>query len=100
VLATIGIFAPSFVFVGLLTRVIDRLRDRVWTAAFLDGVNATALALMAGVTLQLARSAFTDWFTVALGVAALVLQWRTKVNTAWFIAVAAAVGAARVLLIR
>ncbi|WP_329084726.1 MULTISPECIES: chromate efflux transporter [unclassified Streptosporangium] len=99
VLATVAIFVPSFVFVGLLTRIIDRIRDRVWSSAFLDGVNATALALMAGVTLQLAGEAFVDPLTVALAALALLLQWRTRLNTAWYIAVAAVIGLARVLII-
>ncbi|GGT07378.1 chromate transporter [Planobispora rosea] len=98
VLATVGIFAPSFALVALLTRIVDRIRDRVWSAAFLDGVNATALALMAGVTIELAGEAFVDPLTVVLAVAALFLQWRTEINTAWFIAAAAAIGLARVLL--
>ncbi len=47
-LATVAIFLPSFVFVGLLTRITDRLRSSPWTSALLDGLNAAALALMAG----------------------------------------------------
>jgi len=98
VLATIGIFLPSFVFVALLTRIVDRIRDRAWSAALLDGVNAAALALMAGVTVQLGRAALIDPLTGALGVGALLLLWRTRLNSAWLIAAGAAVGAARSLL--
>jgi chromate transporter len=98
VLATIGIFLPSFVFVALLTRIVDRIRDRAWSAALLDGLNAAALALMAGVTVQLGRAALIDPLTVALGVAALLLLWRTRINSAWLIAAGAVVGAARTLL--
>jgi chromate transport protein ChrA len=99
VLATIAIFLPSFVFVGLLTRIIDVIRNRTWSAAFLDGVNATALALMTGVTLHLARDALVDPLTVALAVLALLLQWRTRLNTAWLIGAAAALGAVRALIL-
>ncbi|WP_433253042.1 chromate efflux transporter [Streptosporangium sp. CA-135522] len=99
VLATIGIFAPSFVLVGLLSRVVGRIRDRAWSSAFLDGVNVAALALMAGVTLRLAGEAFADPLTVCLAVLALVLQWRTRLNTAWLIAAAAAIGLIRTALI-
>ena len=98
ILATIGIFLPSFVFVALLTRIVDRIRDRAWSAALLDGVNAAALALMAGVTIQLGRAALIDPLTGALGVGALLLLWRTRLNSAWLIAAGAAVGAARTLL--
>ena len=98
VVATVGIFLPSFVLVALLARYVDRIRDRAWSAGFLDGVNAAALALMAGVTLQLGRVALVDPLTIALAVTTLVLQWRTNLNTAWYIGVAALIGLARALV--
>lgn len=98
ILATVGIFLPSFAFVALLTRIVDRIRDRTWSAGFLDGVNATALALMAGVTVQLGRAALVDPLTVALAAVTLFLQWRTRLNTAWYIGVAALIGVGRALL--
>lgn len=93
-LATVAIFLPSFVFVGLLTRLVDWLRARAWTSALLDGLNATALALMAGVSLQLGRTALVDPLTIALGVVTLLLLWRTRLNSAWFIAAGALIGLA------
>ena len=90
--ATVGIFLPSFVFVGLLTRITDRLRASPWTAAMLDGVNATALALMAGVSAQLAGSAIVDPLTVGVFLVVLALLWRTRLNSAWYVAAGAVVG--------
>ena len=90
--ATVGIFLPSFVFVGLLTRVTDRLRASPWTSVMLDGVNATALALMAGVSAELAGSAIVDAPTAGIFVVVLVLLWRTRLNSAWYVAGGAAVG--------
>lgn len=97
-LATVAIFLPSFVFVGLLTKITDKLRSTPWTSALLDGLNATALALMAGVSYQLALTAIVDPLTAAIAVIALVLLWKTKVNNAWLIAGGAAIGLARTLL--
>ena len=97
-LATVAIFIPSFVFVGLLTRLTDRLRSTAWTAALLDGVNATALALMAGVSYQLARTAIVDPLTAAISVVTLLLLWRTRLNSAWYIAAGALIGLAHTLL--
>ncbi|MCR1782343.1 chromate efflux transporter [Nocardioides carbamazepini] len=95
VIATVAIFLPSFVFVGLLTRLTDWLRARAWTSALLDGLNATALALMAGVALQLGRTGLVDVVAVVLAIGTLVLLWRTRLNSAWFIAAGAAVGVGR-----
>jgi chromate transporter len=97
-LATVAIFLPSFVFVGLLTRLTDTLRSRAWTAALLDGLNATSLALMAGVSLHLGDTALVDPLTVAIAVGTLLLLWRTRLNSAWYIAAGAAIGIAHALL--
>ncbi|MFD8530288.1 chromate efflux transporter [Streptosporangium canum] len=97
-LATVAIFLPSFLFVGLLTRLTDKLRSSDWTSALLDGLNAAALALMAGVSFQLGQSAIIDWLTAAIALVALVLLWKTKLNNAWLIAGGTAVGLAHTLL--
>ncbi|HSP80326.1 MAG TPA: chromate efflux transporter, partial [Myxococcaceae bacterium] len=91
-LATVAIFLPSFVFVGLLTRITHRLRSSRWMAAGLDGVNAAALALMAGVTARLAGTAVVDPLPAAITVVTLALLWRTRLNSTWYVAGGAAVG--------
>lgn len=85
ILATIGIFLPSFLFVALVNPLIPRLRASPWMGAFLDGVNVAALGLMAAVTWELGRAAIVDWLTVALALAAAVLLIRFKVNSAWLV---------------
>src|SRR5207245_2100465 len=65
-LATLAIFLPSFIFVALIYPVVPRLRRSPWTSAFLDGVNAAALGLMAAVAWQLGRAAIIDIPTFAL----------------------------------
>lgn len=92
VLATVAIFLPSFVFVGLLTRLAGWLRSRGWTSALLDGLNATALALMAGVTWTLGRDAIVDGWAVGLSAVTLLLLWRTRLNSTWYVAGGAVVG--------
>ncbi len=84
-LATLGIFLPSFFFVALLSRVLPWLRKWAWTGAFLDGVNVGSLGLMAGVTWQLGQAAILDVFTIGLALVALVLVFRFKVNSAWLV---------------
>lgn len=91
-LATIGIFLPGFIFVALSHPVIPRLRRSRTAGAVLDGVNAAALGLMAGVTLQLGRAALVDAWTALLAVAAVILLVRTKVNSVWLVGLGAAAG--------
>lgn len=85
VVATIGIFLPSFCFVALLARIMPYLRKAAWTAAFLDGINVAALGLMAGVTWQLGRAALTDPLTIGIAGVAAFLLFRFKVNSAWLV---------------
>ena len=84
-LATLGIFLPSFVFVALSGPLVPRLRGWRLTALLLDGVNAAALGLMAAVTLELGRAALVDPLTVVLAVVSLVVLVRWKVNSAWLV---------------
>lgn len=83
--ATLGIFLPSFVFVWLSAPWISRLRNSPWTSALLDSVNVSALGLMAAVTWQLAGASFVDALTLAIGVASAVLLFRYRINSAWLV---------------
>jgi chromate transporter len=90
--ATLGIFLPSFVFVAVSGPLVPRLRRSVLAGAFLDGVNVAALALMMAVTWQLGRAALVDALTVGLAVVSAVLLVRYKVNSVWLILGAAVLG--------
>ena len=92
VLATVGIFLPSFYFVAILNRITPYMRRSVWTAVLLDGVNVAALGLMAGVTWQLGQEAIVDWVTLLLAVAAAILLFRFKLNSAWLVLAGGIVG--------
>lgn len=91
-LATLGIFLPSFAFVPVVHRLVGAMRRSRWAGAILTGVNVAALALMAGVTVQLAQAALVDWITVGLAVVAFAVLWRFKPNSAWVIGAGALVG--------
>jgi chromate transporter len=90
--ATIGIFVPAFFFVAVTAPLVPRMRRSAILGAFLDGVNAASLALMAVVTWQLGRSAVHDVFTAALAVAAGVLLLRYRVNSSWLVVGGAVLG--------
>jgi len=86
--ATVGIFFPSFVFVAALNPLVPRLRRSAWTAAFLDAVNASAVALMAVVTVQLALAVLLqplDWAAIAIAVVAAVALFRFKLGSVWLV---------------
>jgi len=92
IVATVGIFLPAFVFVVLTGPIIPRLRSSLAMSSFLDGVNVVSLALMAGVTWYLGRTAVVDPLTAILAILAFVLSYRFKINPAWLVVGGGVVG--------
>jgi chromate transporter len=91
VVATIGIFLPAFLLVGVSGRLVPWIRRTPPARAFLDGVNAGSVALMAAVTWALGHGALTTplaW-TIALLTLALVVA---GINSAWLVAGGALAG--------
>jgi len=84
-IATVGIFLPSFIFVALLRYILPFARRSPSMAMLLDGVNVASLGLMAGVTWDLARAAVMGVWTAALMLVALVVVFRFRINSAWVV---------------
>ncbi len=99
-LATLGIFLPSFLFIPLIHPLARHLRKSAWTAALLDGVNVAALALMTGVLFQLGQRALSDFVTWLLALLTFAVLLRFKVNSIWLLLAGAIVGIARFLLFK
>jgi chromate transporter len=91
--AAVGIFAPSFLFVLITSPLIPKLRQSAVAGAFLDAVNASAIGVMAAVSIELARHTLTDWgaWVIAIGAAIVVFKF-SKVNSAWLVLGGAIVG--------
>lgn len=92
IVATIGIFLPSFLFVAILNPLIPRLRASKWTSSFLDAVNVSSVALMAVVTFQLGVATlskpvapFINFPALVIAAIAAILTIRFQVNAAWLV---------------
>jgi len=83
--ATLGMFVPAFTYVALTAKVLPRMRKSPNAGAFLDGVNAAAVALMAFVGIQFGREVVTTPLALGIGVVAAGLVFRFKVNSAWVV---------------
>jgi chromate transporter len=83
--ATVGIFLPAFFFVAVSGPLVPRIRKSPVAGAFLDGVNAAALALMLVVTYELSRAALVDLKTIILALVSAVILFRFRVNSAWLV---------------
>jgi len=94
VAATVGVFLPAFIAVAISIPLLDRLRRSARARAFLDGVNAAAVGLLAVVAAQLAIVGVRDPVAIASAVIAFVLLVR-GVGTLWLVAAGAALGVIR-----
>jgi chromate transporter len=90
--ATVGIFLPAFLLVWIVNPWVPKLRRSIQFSGFLDGVNAAALGLMAGVTWTLGQSALVDWLSVVLAVVSAIVVFRFQVNSAWLVLAGGAIG--------
>lgn len=92
VVATLGMFLPSFVFVSILNPLIPKMRRSAWTAAFLDAVNVAALGLMAAVVIELGLATLLSWQAALIAAAAAAALFVFRVNAAWLVLAGAALG--------
>jgi chromate transporter len=84
-LATLGMFLPSFVFIAIVFPLIPRLKKAPGARLFLDAINAVTVGLMAAVSWQLARGAILDAFTAVEAIVGLLILRRFQINSAWLI---------------
>lgn len=92
ILATIGIFTPSFLLVWLLNPLISKLRSSLWISPLLDGVNIGAVALMAVVSFKLGVSSIQDLLTLSVFIVSGVAFIKYKINPPWLILAGGFVG--------
>ena len=99
IVATLGIFLPAFLFVGIARRGIGRLRESPSTSAFLDGVNVASLALMTAVSWQLSRTAVVDVATAVVALSSAFILFRYRLNSMWLLASGAIVGLIKISMV-
>jgi chromate transporter len=85
-LATLGIFLPSFIFVAISNPLIPRMRKSAWISGLLDGVNVASLGLMAAVTWQLGRASLISPLPIIIALGSFVLLMWFRANSTWLIA--------------
>ena len=71
--ATLGIFGPSFVFAAFVDRVVALAGRSQPFAAFLRAVSSGSIALMGVVMWRLAGEVFVDWVSVVMFAATFVV---------------------------
>jgi chromate transporter len=92
VVATIGIFLPSFLLILIVAPILMRYRTNPNVQGFIKGAYAAAIGTILGACVLLGRIAIGDWLTALLALVSLVVLFRWKVSNPLLVAAAAIIG--------
>lgn len=96
--ATVGMFAPSVLFVFLGAPLMRRFRHRPAVMGAVHGIAAAVVGVILGSSIGLARTALVDPVTWGIGLAALAVVLRTRCPDLLLIGAAGTIGIATHLL--
>lgn len=91
-IATIGIFLPSFLLVLIVAPILVRYRTNPNVQGFVKGAYAAAIGTILGACVLLGKIAIGDWLTALVGLVSLIVLFRWKVSNPVLVAAAAIVG--------
>jgi chromate transporter len=91
-LATAGIFLPSFLLILLLHPLFNKLRASKIFSSILDGITVASLALMASVSWQFGTATFVSWISVVIFAVSFIALTKFKVNSSYMIILGGFIG--------
>ena len=92
--ATVGIFLPSFLLVLIVAPILVRHRANPNVQGFVKGAYAAAIGTILGACVLLGRIAIGDWLTAVVALGSLVVLFRWKVSNPMLVAATALIGLA------
>jgi len=92
VVATIGIFLPSFLLILIVAPILMRYRANPNVQGFIKGAYAAAIGTILGASVLLGRIAIGDWLTALVALVSLVVLFRWKVSNPLLVVAAAIIG--------
>lgn len=90
--ATTGIFLPSFLFVLILNPFVPKMQKSKILRYFLDSVNIAAVAVMLSVLVVMTKDTLVEWQSISIALCAAYLTFKTKISTIWTILIGAILG--------
>src|SRR5580765_7340011 len=90
--ATVGIFLPSFLLILIVAPILMRHRANPNVQGFIKGAYAAAIGTILGACVLLGKIAIGDWLTALVALGSLVVLFRWKVSNPLLVAVTALIG--------
>jgi len=97
-LATIGIFLPSFFIVLLVSHMLPQINQNRMVSDFLKGVTASSVALIVFVTIGIFRSTISDFYSLSMVLVSAVLLIKYNLDPFWLILSGIALGLIKVFV--
>jgi chromate transporter len=86
VVATLAVFLPSFIFVGLLNPLVNKMRNLKLFSVFLDAVNVASVAIIISICIQMGTETITNWRTILIALVSVFIAFNyKKVNSAFVV---------------
>ena len=90
--ATVGIFLPSFLLILFVAPILIRHRENLNVQGFVKGAYGAAIGTILGACVLLGKIAIGDWLTVLIALGSLIVLFRSKVSNPLLVGVTAAIG--------
>jgi chromate transporter len=90
--ATVGIFLPSFLLILFVAPIMVRHRENSNVQGFVKGAYGAAIGTILGACVLLSKIAIGDWLTALIALGSLVVLFRSKVSNPLLVGVTAAIG--------
>jgi chromate transporter len=90
--ATVGIFLPSFLLILFVAPILIRHRNNPIVQGFIKGAYGAAIGTILGACVLLGKIAIGDWLTALIALGSLVALFKWKVSNPKLVAVTAIIG--------
>ena len=99
-LATLGVFLPGFILVAVTAPILMKLRESKVAQSFLKGVNASVVALILMVAINLGRTGLVDVWTILLFVVGLFVLLKFEVTPVYLVITGILLGVIKAIFLK
>jgi chromate transporter len=90
--ATVGIFLPSFLLILFVAPILVRHRNNSYVQGFVKGAYGAAIGTILGACVLLGKIAIGDWLTALIAIGSLFVLFKWKVSNPLLVGVTAVIG--------